>query len=300
MPNAALAVIRPAVRIGSTVLPGLAGRIAFDMFCRPGIAAASDRRQKQTMLAAQRRIDQAERLTVPTSNGFVETYRFEAPPEMRTGRSVLLIHGWTARAAFMQGFVPPLLKSGFDVVAVDLPGHGLSSGKRLNMPLAMEALSDVRRAFGPFHGVVGHSFGGAVAVTAAAGVLPAFRSLDVRRLVLVAAPDRMSTYFNAFAGAIGLSRKAQGAMNDRLHRIAQTTLDRFDTRACLRDIGLPTLAIHDRGDREIPFAEAESVATAGGHVRLMATEGLGHRRILQSRAVAEAAADHMAGIASAA
>ncbi len=294
MANAALSVIRPVVRVGSSLAPTIAGRIAFDVFCRPGVAAGNDPRQKEAMEAAQKRIEESVRLTVATGDGYVETYSFSAGGGAAARRRILLVHGWTGRAAFMQAFVPPLLRKGFDVVAVDLPGHGLSSGQRLNMPLAMEALACVRRALGPFAGVVGHSFGGAVAVTAAAGVVPAYRRLDVERLVLVAAPDRMSTYFEAFGAAIGLSRRAQYAMNDRVRSVAQTTLDRFDGQARLREIGLPTLVVHDREDREISFADAESMAAAGEHVRLLATEGLGHRRILQSRAVAQAAAAHFA------
>ncbi len=296
MANAALSVIRPIVRLGSSLAPRTAGRIAFDAFCRPGLASPSDGRQRDAMAAAQKRIEGAERLTVTTGCGYVETYRFAPPAAARTGRTVLLVHGWTGRAAFMQGFAPPLLKRGYDVVAVDLPGHGLSSGKRLTMPLAMDALAAVRRALGPLHGVIGHSFGGAVAVTAAAGVVPAYRPLDAQRLVLVSAPDRMSTYFNAFGGMIGLSGRAQTAMNERVRTIAATTLERFDGRACLAAMRTPTLVIHDRGDREIPFADAERIAEAGAHVELMATEGLGHRRILQAQAVAVAAADHMAGL----
>jgi pimeloyl-ACP methyl ester carboxylesterase len=294
MANSALAVIRPVVSVGSRIAPRLAGRIAFDMFCRPGIAVSRDPKQRDAMAAAQKRIEAAERTTLSTASGFVETYRFAAPAAPSRGQ-VLLVHGWTGRAAFMQGFAPALLKQGFDVVAIDLPGHGLSSGRRLNMPLAMEAIAAARRAHGRFYGMVGHSFGGAVAVTAAAGVVPAYRALDVKRLVTVSAPDRMSTYFNAFGVAIGLSRSAQDVMNGRVRSVAATTLERFDNRARLADMAAPTLVIHDRDDREIPIADAESMGSAGAHVRLLVTEGLGHRRILHSAAVARAAAMHIAG-----
>jgi pimeloyl-ACP methyl ester carboxylesterase len=294
MANAALSVIRPVVRIGSSLAPGLAGRLAFEAFCRPGAARAHGDKQKAAMAAAQARLDAAKRQTLTTGSGYVETYRLAAPAGGETRGQVLLVHGWTGRAAFMQGFAPALLREGFDVVLIDLPGHGRSSGRRLNMPLAMEALAAARRACGPFHGIVGHSFGGAIAVTAAAGVVPAYRALDVKRLALVAAPDRMSTYFNAFGGFIGLSETAQLVMNDRVRSVAATTLDRFDGGQRLADLKLPTLVAHDRGDREIPFADAETMAAAGPHVTLLATEGLGHRRILQSAAVAKAVAEHMA------
>jgi pimeloyl-ACP methyl ester carboxylesterase len=295
MANAALSVIRPVVRLGSGIAPKLAGRIAFDLFCRPGLAGGLDEKQKQAAAAAQKRLAAAERVTVTTGLGFVETWRFAAPAQGATGRTVLMVHGWTGRAAFMLGFVPALLKQAFDVVALDLPGHGASSGKRLNLAIAMDALAAVRRAHGPFHGILGHSFGGAIAVTAATGAVPSFAPLDVRRIAIVSSPDRMSTYFHAFGGALGLGRRAQAAMNDRVRHVAAATLDRFDGRLLLRESGKATLVVHDRDDREIPMADAESMAAAGPHVRLMATEGLGHRRILQSPMVAKAVAEHLAG-----
>jgi pimeloyl-ACP methyl ester carboxylesterase len=295
MANAALSVIRPVVRLGSGIAPKLAGRIAFDLFCRPGLAGGLDAKQKQAAAAAEKRLAAAEHVTVTTGLGFVETWRFAAPAETAAGKTVLMVHGWTGRAAFMLGFVPALLKQGLDVVALDLPGHGASSGKRLNLPIAMDALAHVRRAHGPFHGILGHSFGGAIAVTAAAGAVPAFRPLDVKRITIVSSPDRMSTYFHSFGGAIGLGRRAQTAMNDRVRHVASATLDRFDGQLLLRELGRPTLVVHDREDREIPLADAESMAQAGPHVTLMTTEGLGHRRILQSPSVAKAAAEHLAG-----
>ncbi len=295
MPNVALSVIRPVVRVGSSLAPGLAGRLAFEIFCRPGAARARGGRQTASMAAAQARLDASERQTLTTATGHVETYRLPAAATGATRGQVLLIHGWTSRAAFMQGFAPALSRAGFDVILIDLPAHGRSSGRRLNMPLAMEALAAAHRAYGPFHGLVGHSFGGAVAVTAAAGIVPAYRALDVKRLALVAAPDRMSTYFEAFGGLIGLSEPAQRVMTECVRSLAATTLDRFDGRARLADLKLPTLVAHDRGDREIPFADAETMAAAGPHVTLLATDGLGHRRILQSADVAQAVADHMAG-----
>ncbi|MDH3404602.1 MAG: hypothetical protein OEP45_13350, partial [Acidobacteriota bacterium] len=47
----------------------------------------------------------------------------------------------------------------------------------------------------------------------------------------------------------------------------------------------PLLAIHDRGDREVPLAEVRRVVAAWPHAELVLTEELGHRRILRDPAV---------------
>ena len=43
--------------------------------------------------------------------------------------------------------------------------------------------------------------------------------------------------------------------------------------------------VHDTQDKEVPFGDAEQFVTTYPYARLYKTEGLGHRRILNSPAV---------------
>jgi hypothetical protein len=49
----------------------------------------------------------------------------------------------------------------------------------------------------------------------------------------------------------------------------------------------PTLVVHDHGDREVGFRDGHETARAWPGARLLATEGLGHRRLLRDPAVVE-------------
>jgi pimeloyl-ACP methyl ester carboxylesterase len=51
----------------------------------------------------------------------------------------------------------------------------------------------------------------------------------------------------------------------------------------------PALVIHDRSDREVPFASGEAIARAWRGAELLATEGLGHSRILRDPATVDRA-----------
>ncbi|NLF05339.1 MAG: TetR family transcriptional regulator, partial [Actinomycetales bacterium] len=60
-----------------------------------------------------------------------------------------------------------------------------------------------------------------------------------------------------------------------------------------------TLVVHDRRDKETSFAVGERLAHAWPTADLLATDGLGHQRILADGEVVAAVADHVTGTARA-
>jgi pimeloyl-ACP methyl ester carboxylesterase len=67
-------------------------------------------------------------------------------------------------------------------------------------------------------------------------------------------------------------------------------MESFSGTAFLKQTQIQTLVMHAPDDREIPFADAEALASAGSHAHLMAIPGFGHRRILMAPKVHRAAA----------
>uniref|UniRef100_A0A9E7ZLB5 Alpha/beta fold hydrolase n=1 Tax=Bosea sp. NBC_00436 TaxID=2969620 RepID=A0A9E7ZLB5_9HYPH len=293
MSASALRYMRPLVRAASLIAPRTAGRLAFRLFCTPPRPAKRNGNGSTGEQALPARLRQANLRAIPFPCGSVQAYVFE--PEQAPTRTVLLVHGWTGDAASMTGFVEPLVAAGFRVVAFDLPGHGASTGRELNIPLGVASLAAVARVFGPFHAIVTHSFGGAITLAALAGSVRGQPVVSTDRLVLIAAPSSVTVITRQFGKAIGLGRRGQAALERRIHIVAGNPVEAFEAPLQLKAIGLPTLVIHDRQDRELGFPHAEALEQAGPFVRLQATEGLGHRRILKARPVAESAARFVAG-----
>jgi magnesium chelatase accessory protein len=84
-----------------------------------------------------------------------------------SGPGILLIHGTGASTHSWRG-VAPLLAKGFEILSVDLPGHGFTRGRLasgLRLPGIADALAELLRveAFTPAL-AVGHSAGAAIAV----------------------------------------------------------------------------------------------------------------------------------------
>lgn len=291
MAHAALKVIRPVVKLSSALSPRITGRFAFRLFCTP-VGHARINAKNPQMRAAQALFAGAEKRVVSHGCGYVQTAWFE--PAGAARGTVLVLHGWTGQSVFMAGFIEPLLEKGFRVVAVDLPAHGGSSGKRLTFPLAIEAITSVVRDHLPLAGIVAHSFGGAVALAAVAGGVEHFAPIPAHRVVTVAAPKAMQGYGQQFAAAIGLTKRGHAAFESEVMAIAGRPMESFSGEDYLRRTQVPTLVIHAPDDKEIPFSDAEALAAAGPHVELKATPGLGHRRILMAKAVHQSAADFIA------
>lgn len=211
------------------------------------------------------------------------------------GPPVYLVHGWGGWRGQLGAFVEPLLNRGCGVVAYDAPSHGDSGpgrhGARRTTGLEMmEALQAVVAEFGPPAGVVGHSLGSAVTVWALDdGLVPA-----PPRLGFVAPTVGPMPYIELLVRHLGLSSRTRSAMLDYLRSLLDRPIDRFDARRL--DVALPpTLVVHDRDDKEVPYAEAEDLVAAWPAADLMTTEDLGHRRILRDPKVVERMAAFVSG-----
>jgi pimeloyl-ACP methyl ester carboxylesterase len=295
MAKLALSVMRSFFKLASAVAPVTTGNAAFTRFCRPPKADGLEPRQKAMIVKARDRLKDAKQRDIPHKGGTIRTYWFQPHNGTNPQGNVLLLHGWTGRSEFLTAFVDPLRKQGFNVVLMDMPAHGHSSGRVLNLVLAVDALMAVYRETGPWSGIIAHSFGGAVATAFITGALKGSAAVPVDRLVMVASPNAMRTVFSGFSKTIGLGKRAQEALNANVERLSGRSIDALVCGDLLRSTHTKVLCLHAPDDKEVPFSEAEALAAAGPFVTLMPLPGLGHRRILYAPVTVTAATRFVAG-----
>ena len=75
---------------------------------------------------------------------------------------MLILHGFESTAINFEGYVEPLIKKGYEVLAFDAPAHGHSSGKRITAIVYRDLVEYVDEHYGPVRSYLGHSFGGFV------------------------------------------------------------------------------------------------------------------------------------------
>lgn len=269
-----------ALNAAAYVTPRTAGRIGYDIFCTPPSGVALDDAEKKLAAKLMPLFNEAEPHRVTTPDATVHAYRWRNDQSPSRGQ-VLLIHGWTAQAMVMGLFVKPLLAAGFDVVVLDLPGHGKSGGNRLSMLIGANAVLALNDAIGPFAAIVTHSFGGLVASLAVEGGSPIGRALSTDRLVLIAAPNSLRIATKQFADELGFGPRLHHRLEREIETRARRAIDDITAGKLLLKAGKPVLLIHDRDDEAVAFSEAEAiVASTNGLATLEPTTGLGHRRII--------------------
>lgn len=280
MKSLALKAMRTGFQLGSVVAPRAAGRIALRLFRKPFDPMGPSDKKQQVIAAGRQLFAGAESHRVRHADGHVQAYHFRPKPEADRGETVAVVHGWANRAYFMRAFIEGLTAAGFRVVAFDLPAHGDSTGSGTDPFDGARALQAVAAVFGPLHGVVAYSFGGAVAAFAVDGKPPLAEPLAVGRLALISAPDAIVDITRRFGQMTGLGQAAQSAFERALSARGGRPLDELKVSTMLARNDTPTLIVHSRDDREIPFADAERLARASSTAEFAPVDRLGHRRIL--------------------
>lgn len=221
----------------------------------------------------------------PFEGSSVTVYRRDdAAPD---APAVLLLHGWAGGAAQMRRLGDTLAAGGFAPVLVDLPAHGRSGGWRATLPQFTRAVFAVTARLGPWHGVVAHSLGALAALHTAA------RGLPVGRLALIAPSAPPAQFIDWFAGSFGLPAGLAQRMRTHIERREGIPLAQFEPGWLGARVAQPTLVVHDRSDRVAPFAAGEHVVATLRDAQLHATDGLGHRRVLDDAGVATRVRAHL-------
>ncbi|KGP62780.1 hydrolase [Legionella norrlandica] len=135
-------------------------------------------------------------------------HRF-TPVNKANTKKILITHGWMSRAAYMVRLIRLLHKEGYEVYAIDFPAHGEAKGIQLPWTDAVAIVKETINQFGPFYGVIGHSFGGSMLLNALnlAGQLPEWQlNFKPERAILIASPTQMRTPVNKIARRFKLSR----------------------------------------------------------------------------------------------
>ena len=263
-----LATLRSFFALSSHIAPRAAAPLARRLFCTP----RGQRRARQRLLS------------LPPSEPIALRYRTETIRGQAWGAGwhrpgVLLAHGWAGHGLQLAHFVEPLVDAGFEVMTVDQPAHGASTGRTATLPDFARVLRLVAESFGPLFAVVGHSLGGAAAAFALS------RGMAAARAVLIAAPSDPGLEVERFARFLWIPERVRAEMERAIEAAEGVRLAELRAAVVAPRVNVPALLVHDRSDRTVPYRAVNDYASAWRGGRVLTTDGLGHYRILREPAV---------------
>ncbi|MEP6790456.1 MAG: alpha/beta fold hydrolase [Ramlibacter sp.] len=270
--SAGIRLFRLVLRASQRMWPALAVRAACRLFLTP---------LPPKWLHRGRPWDAAWRIeSWPFETANLTLYSQPAAPN---GPVVLLVHGWGGHAGQMLALAQTLAAQGLRPVILEMPGHGRSAGAESTLPQFTRAIDYVaarlRQEGHTLRALIAHSLG------ASAAAYVASRGLAIERLVLMAPPASPPEYTRLFAQVFGLSETTRAAMHKRIEAREGILMPQFEPDAVGPHIRVPTLVVHDRGDSINRFADGQAYAHAVRGAQFLATEGLGHRKILKDAQV---------------
>jgi pimeloyl-ACP methyl ester carboxylesterase len=202
------------------------------------------------------------------------------PPNCN-GNKVLVIHGFDSCSYKSEAIIDKLYASGYQVLAFDAPGHGISDGKTVNAKQFSECINDINKKFGELYAIVSHSFGGMAAALATENYLP-----QLQRLVLIAPATETRSAIDNFFLFLKMPLNLKPEFDNIIKTLSGKDVSYFSVARALENITTKTLWIHDKKDVICPISDVLPVQEKNlPNVTFHITRGLGHNAIYRNQNV---------------
>ena len=196
----------------------------------------------------------------------IMTYRWLGKKE-----TVLLAHGWESNSYRWKSLIQKLKALDYNIIALDAPAHGKSSGTKFNALLYSECIHRVAKKFNA-NIIIGHSVGGmATAFCMGTYTLPA-----VKKLVLLGAPSNFVGVFHRYMAMMGYNKRVSRAMDNLVLERFNHKPEHFSAARFIENSNTEILLIHDVKDKIIPYSDVEDFKHYNDSAKLISTEGFGH------------------------
>lgn len=251
-------IIGSIINLVGLFSPKAAGNMAIRLFSRPRRIRLKEPEKDFLMTSFIEEVDY--------ENLHIMTYRWLGKKE-----TILLAHGWESNSYRWKPLIEELKALNYNIVALDAPAHGRSSGRTFNAILYADCIHVVAKKF-KVDIIVGHSVGG----MAATFCQEKYQVPSVKKLILMGAPSNFVGVFSRYTKMMGYNQSISKAMNGIIMQRFNHELEYFDAARLAESIDADGLIIHDQLDKIIPYNDAEDFKNFYTKSKLITTKGLGH------------------------
>jgi alpha-beta hydrolase superfamily lysophospholipase len=264
----AIGYYRTKFKTLALVSPRKAAEAAFKLFCTP----YSGKPKRETPAIFHK----AKKISFQLDD-IITVRGFQWKPEHTNGKKILIVHGFDSCSYKYEKYVTALLSDGFEVLAFDAPGHGISDGKTINVLIYRNTLLKINEQFGPLYGIMAHSLGGL------STSLAVEQMNHIKKLILIAPVTETTTAMVTFAKFVGLNNALIKEMEQVIVDYGKKPISYYSASRAIQNINVPTLWLHDEDDKICPITDVIPIQKlALPHVQFYITKALGHNKIYRN------------------
>ena len=247
------------LNVMGVIRPSYAAEKGFELFCKPFRVKLTDR-QKEFMRTA-------ELSTMKSQFPDIQVYKWG-----NGSKKILFLHGWQSHSFRWIKYILRLKKLNYTIYAFDAPASGYSKGKILNIPHYGEVLDEFLKQYGKMDYAVGHSLG----AFALFYYLKCFNQNAFDKVVSIACPGKATDFIDLYVEALSLNQRTLKLITSIfIKRYKEPSF--YDIDNFTSSITVDGMYIHDRDDKEVPFAYTKVLEKNWPNAKKMYTSGLGHK-----------------------
>ncbi len=253
------ALIGNYLNLLAIVAPAKAASLGFNLFCRPFRSKLS---KKHTSF-----FKTAENSTFNLGKEIIRTYKWGCGPT-----KILLLHGWQSHTYRWKNYIDAIDKRIYTIYALDAPGHGLSTGRFLNVPFYSEAIIKYISIIGNVDKVISHSIGAFTALF----TFNRNPRLLPDSIIMLAPPGEAKEFFSFYAQQLKLSNQCVSLVEKHFEKVTKYPIDFYSAAKFASTITSKGLIIHDEVDEETSVDNSKAIHKVWNNSTLVITKGKGH------------------------
>ena len=235
-----------------------AAKEAFDLFCTP--RKGKIQAHEEDFLAS------ADSIKIDTNGHKIQMYHWEG-----SGKTILLLHGWESNSFRWKNLVSHLQKANFNIIAVDGPAQGQSSGKYLSVPLYTACVKDIAKIYKPSI-LLGHSLGGMTAIYYQYKV----QSSTIEKIITLGPPSELKLFMKGFQNTLKFSDSFMKKVDNYLFSLFGFYTEDFSIASFAKELKNPGLLILEKYDELAPYKLSTKIAKNWKACELFTVENIGH------------------------
>ena len=219
-----------------------AAKVALDVFSTPRRGRIKEYQKEFLNTARQQRIAGEDCLFM--------LYHWKG-----NGPTILLNHGWESNASRWKYIFDDLKALDYNIIAIDGPAHGNSSGKLFTAIKYSKVIRSTIELYKP-EIIIAHSVGGM------ATVFNEFHhpSINLKKLVLLGSPNSLEVIMKDYKKLAGFNSKVYDGLDKLLKKLFGYHIADFNVEDFAVNITAQTLILHDKSDLIVPFAAGNDIA----------------------------------------